>query len=62
MTQIRLTSLSNKQHHQVIEVGTDAKEHLVLEEWQYQIEDTYITRTEVIMHTRACLLYTSRCV
>ena len=33
MTEIRLTSWSNKQHHQVIEVGTDAKEHMVLEEW-----------------------------
>ena len=52
ITEVRLTSLSSKQHHQVIEVGTDAREHMVLEEWLYQIEETNITRTELVMHTR----------
>ena len=42
MTEIRLTSLSNK-HHQVIAVGTDAKEHMVLEEWLYQVEEINTT-------------------
>ena len=36
----------------VIEVGMDTKEHVVLEELWYKAAVIYITRTEIVMHTR----------
>ena len=53
MMEVRVTSLSNNQNAEVIEVEIDNREHMVLEEGLYQMEETYITRTETIMHTRA---------
>ena len=60
--EVQLTSLSNKQHNQVIEVDINTTEHMVVEELWYKMEDTYFTRTKIVRHTKVCLLYTSRCV
>ena len=53
MTEVRLTSLSYNQNAEVIEVEIDNREHMVLKEWLYQIEETYITWTEIVKRTRA---------
>ena len=52
MMDMTLTYLFYKQHNKVIEVGIDNNEHMVLEEWVYQIEETDFTRTEIVLHTR----------
>ena len=52
MMAMTLTYLFYKQHNKVIEVGIDTNEHMVLEEWLYQVEETYFTRTEIVLHTR----------
>ena len=50
--EVRVTSLSNNQNAKVIEVEIDTKEHMVLEELVYEVAETYITRTETVLHTR----------
>ena len=52
MREVQLTSLINKQNNQVIEAVIDTNEHMVLEEWLYQVAETYFTRTEIVLHTR----------
>ena len=52
MREVQLTSLINKQHNIVNDVGMDTNEHMVLEELRYKIEENYFTRTEIVMHTR----------
>ena len=52
ITEIPLKYLFNKLNGKVIDVGIDAKEHVVLEELMYKIAETYITRTEIVLHTR----------
>ena len=50
--EVQLTSLINKQNNQAIEVVIDTNEHIILEELWYKIEDTYFTRTEIVLHTK----------
>ena len=52
MREVQLSSLIKKQHSQVIELGTDTNEHMVLEELLYEIAETHITRTETVLYTR----------
>ena len=37
----------------VIEAVIDTNEHMVLEGFLYKVAETYITRTEIVLHTRA---------
>ena len=48
MREVQLTSLINKQHNIVNDVGMETNEHMILEELWYEIEDTYFTMTEVV--------------
>ena len=43
-----LTSLVNKQHNIMNDVGMETNEHMILEELRYKVEDTYFTRTEIV--------------
>ena len=52
MREVQLTSLINQQHNIVSDVGMETNEHMVLEELWYEIEDTYFTRTEIVLHTK----------
>ena len=44
------TSLINQ--NIVNDVGMETNEHMILEELWYEIEDTYFTRTEIVLHTK----------
>ena len=52
MRKVQLTSLINKQNNIVNDVGMDTNEQMVLEESWYKIEETYFTRTEIVLHTK----------
>ena len=52
ITEIPLTYLSNKLNGKMIETGIDTNEQVVLEELLYMVAETYITRTETVLHTR----------
>ena len=52
MMDIPLTYLFNKLNGKGINVVMDANEHVVLEELLYKVAETYITRTEIVLHTR----------
>ena len=52
MREVPLTSLINKQHNKMNDVGMDTREHRVLEELWYKIEVTYFTRMEIVLHTK----------
>ena len=49
---VPLKYLSNERNGKVVNVVMNTNEHIVLEELQYQLAETYITRTELVMHTR----------
>ena len=36
----------------MMEAVTDTKEQMVLEELWYKVEETYFTRTEIVLHTK----------
>ena len=50
MREVQLTSLINKQHNIMNDVGMETNEHMILEELWYKIEDTYFTRMEIVLH------------
>ena len=52
ITEILLKNLFNKLKDKVIDVVIDTNEHVVLEELQYKVAETYIKRTEIVLHTR----------
>ena len=49
---VSLKYLSIGRNSKVIEAVMDTKENIVLEELLYKETETYITRTELVMHTR----------
>ena len=52
MMEVRLTSLINEPHNKMMEAVMDTKEHMILEELWYKVEETDFTRTEIVLHTR----------
>ena len=52
MTDIPLTYLFKKQNDIVIEIRFDTSENSVLETGPYKVAETYITRTQIVLHTR----------
>ena len=51
MMEVRLTSLNNEPHNKMMEAVMDTNEHMIVEELWYKIEDTYFTRTKIVLHT-----------
>ena len=49
---VPLKYLSIGRNGKVIDVVMNTNEHRVFEELQYKVTETYITRTELVMHTR----------
>ena len=52
MREVQKTSLINQQNDQMIDVDINTTEHRVLEELWYKTEETYVTRTKIVLHTK----------
>ena len=52
MREVQLTSLINKQHNIVNDVGMETNEHMILEELLYEVAENHFTRTEIVLHTK----------
>ena len=47
-----ICSLNNEPHDKMMEAVMDTNEHMIVEELWYKIEDTYFTRTKIVLYTK----------